>query len=126
MGLNKIANGDSIMIAIPAGGCSSGGQMVGTVATPGKCILVGADVVGIPQSSYAAATEGNVTLHLTGIFGNMLLKTGDTPAIGDKLYHDADPGQLTTTAEDGVFAGHAMSVAVVGDDATTVAIRLKG
>jgi hypothetical protein len=126
MGQNKIADGDSIMIAIPAGGCESGGRRDGAAIVPGKTILVGNDTVGIPQSSYAAATSGNVTLHLEGIFSNIKLKTGDTPAVGDKLYHDNDPGELTTTAEGNVFAGHAMSTAVVGTSDTTVTIRLKG
>jgi len=126
MSMNRVADGDSIMIAIPAGGCKSGGQRVGNTQAAGVCILVGADTVGIPNDTYAAATEGNVTLHLTGIFSNMKLKTADTPAIGDKLYHSAGSGYLTTTAGSDVWAGHAMSTAVVGDTETTVTIRLKG
>ena len=126
MGLNRIADGDSIMIAIPAGGCKSGGQRVGTTQAGGVCILVGADIVGIPNDTYAADTEGNVTLHLRGIFNNMKLRGGDTPAAGDKLYHSDADGYLTTGDEGTVFAGHAMSEAYAGTDETLVSIRLKG
>lgn len=126
MGQNKVADGSSILIAIPAGGCESGGRRDGAAIVPGKTILVGNDVVGIPHSSYAVATSGFVTLQLTGIFSNIKLKTGDTPAVGDKLYHDDDEDELTTTADGNVLAGHAMSTAAVGTTDTTVTIRLKG
>jgi hypothetical protein len=120
-----IQRGKSIQIAIPAGGCQSGGQMVGTVPTPGVPVLVGEDLVGIPENSYAAATSGNMTLNLTGVYDNIMLKTGDTPGIGDKLYFDNADSYLTTTEGEYVFAGWAWSAAVIVGANTVVAIRLK-
>jgi len=133
--MNRIANGHSIMIPIPAGGCQSGGYMgSSTVAQPGQVINVGNDLVGVPEGSYAPGTAGNMTLLLDGAYGNMLLNTGDTPIVGDKLYVNTTPvtinditypGVLTTTAGDNVFAGWCYSLPVVGATYTTVGLLLK-
>ena len=127
MGLNQIGRGESMLIAIPAGGAKSGGSVPAnsTVATPGVPILVGGDIVGVPESSFGAGTAGNMTLLLVGVFGNMLLHTGDTPAVGDKLYLDSADGYLTTSSGGNVFAGWAMSTASVVGANTIVSLRLK-
>lgn len=128
MGRNFIQEGDSIDIAIPAGGCESGGKGTAnsTAKTPGVPVLVGADLVGIPDGSFDAGTSGNVAVHLEGVFGNIKLKTGDAPAIGDKLYFDNGNGYLTTSSSGTVWAGHAWSTADASGATTVVAIRLKG
>lgn len=125
MGLNRIADGHSILIPIPAGGCQSGGLMVGTVATPGLPILIGNDMVGVPESSFASNTTGNVVVKLDGAFGNLLLKTGDTPAIGDKLYLDTTDGYLTVTTTNNVWAGWCYQTAQVVGTNTVVGLLLK-
>ena len=116
-----------MMIAIPAGGCESGGRGVtGTTGmTPGVCIKVGADIIGVPDASHDAGDAGNVTLHLCGVFGNMKLKTADAPAIGDKLYHDDGNSYLTTTSGGNVWAGWAMSEADTSGETTVVQLKLK-
>ena len=126
MGKNFVAPGDQIQIAIPAGGCESGGKWNSTtgVHVEGVPILVGADLVGIPENSYDAGTSGEVTLNIEGIYSNIAKKATDTFAIGDKLYLDTANSELTTTSSGNVWAGHAMSVGANGD--TTCTIRLKG
>ncbi len=130
MGQNKIAKGDSIMIPIPAGGCSSGGfvdsSTNGIIATPGLPIQVGNDMVVVPEGTYSAGTVGNVTGHIRGAFGNQLLKTGDAPAVGDKLYLDTVDGYLTVTSGGNLFAGWAYSLPAVVGVNTVIALRLKG
>ena len=96
-----------------------------TIGTPGLCIQVGNDMVGIPEGSYSAGAVGNVTLHLSGAFGNMLLHTGDTPAVGDKLYWDNTDGYLTTTSGGNVLAGHCYELPAVVNGNTVVGILLK-
>jgi len=127
MGLNRVSDGDSIMIAIPEDGCESGGRWNGTNRVPGKVIQMGGDVIGIPNDSFEADTTGNVTLHLAGVFSNMSLTPGDEPEIGDKLWHDELLPGFLSSSENAVFAGHAMSEAVdIGGGAYTVSVRLKG
>ena len=128
MAKNFIEAGDSIMIAIPAGGCSSGGQDVAnepsSMATPGNCIVLGGDLVGIPANTFSAGTAGNVTLHLEGAFGNMA-KHDPTEAWnqGDKLYAVVADGSLTATSSSNVFAGWAWDATING--ATVCSLRLK-
>jgi predicted RecA/RadA family phage recombinase len=119
---NRIQQAETIMVAIPAGGCST--------VMP---LLIGADLVGIPQGTYGAGTTGNVTVHLEGAFRGLPLKTGDTPAVGDKLYWDNGNSYLTTTSGGNVWAGWAWPILDTGDtatayvvgDTTTVALKLK-
>jgi predicted RecA/RadA family phage recombinase len=112
MGFNKIAEGESIRIAIPAGGCS--------INTP---ILLGADIVGVPANSYAAATAGNVELHLEGVFENLPKKSGDTFAAGDKVYWDDGNKYFTSTSGGNVWGGHAYYDAVAADVLMTVRLK---
>ena len=75
--------------------------------------------------SHDAGAVGNVTVHLEGVFGNILLKTGDTPSVGDKLYFDSGNAYLTTTSGGNVWAGWCFyAPAIVGAN-TVVAIKLK-
>ena len=93
---NRIQNGKSVMIAIPAGGCS-----------PTTPLLIGNDLVGIPEGTYGAGATGNVTVWVDGAFRGLPLHTGDTPNVGDKLYWDNTDGYLTTTVGSNVWAGWA-------------------
>jgi len=112
MGKNMVAKGDSVMIAIPDGGCSTG--------TP---ILWGAKV-GVPDNTYAASTSGNVTLHLAGVFSDLVKKEGDTFAEGAVVYWDDTEKELTSTSSGNTLAGHAYVAA--GSSATTMTVRLVG
>lgn len=112
MGKNFVAEGESIQIAIPAGGCS--------ITTP---ILLGGDLVGVPSNSYAASTSGNVTLHLEGVFSDLPKKSGDTFAVGDKVYWDDTNHYFTSTSSGNVWGGHAYAAAASAD--TTMYVRLK-
>lgn len=125
--MNRIQDGHSILIAIPAGGCNSGGYTPSnsTIATPGLPLSIGNDLVGVPESTFAAGTTGNVVVKLDGAFGNMTLKTGDTPAIGDKLYLDTTDGYLTTTASGNVWAGWCWSAPQVINNITVCGLLLK-
>jgi hypothetical protein len=127
MAQNRIASGDSILIAIPAGGCNSGGSVPSnsTIATPGLPILLGNDIVGVPESSFAAGTAGNMVLLLEGAYGNMTLKTGDAPAVGDKLYLDTADGYLTVTSSGNVWAGWCYTAPVVVNSINTCGLLLK-
>ena len=127
MGMNRIEQGSSIMIAIPAGGCSSGGQVASnsTTATPGVPVLVGNDMVGIPEGTYASGTTGNVTVLLRGVYNNIAKLTTDTFNVGDKLYLDNGNGWLTTNANGGanVWVGWAWNTGANGDTACSVKLR---
>lgn len=112
MGKNLVANGKSVMIAIPDGGCSTG--------TP---ILWGAKV-GVPDNTYAASTSGNVTLHLEGVYEGLAKKDGDTFAVGAVVYWDDTEKELTSTSSGNTLAGHAYVAA--GASAATMTVRLIG
>ena len=107
MGMQQRGMGVKITIPIPGAGTQDGGYTASnsTIPTPGVCIQVGNGLVGVPDGTFAAGTSGNVTLHLQGEFNNMLLKTGDAPAIGDNLYWDNANYWLTVTAGSLVKAG---------------------
>lgn len=109
---NFIQEGERIQIPIPAGGCS-----------PTMPLLIGNDLIAIPQNTFDAGTEGNVTAHLCGVWGDLPLHSGDTPAVGDKLYWDDSESELTTTSSGNVLAGWAMNDATSGD--VTISLKLK-
>jgi predicted RecA/RadA family phage recombinase len=128
MAKNAIERGKSIQIAIPAGGCSSGGQGVAnepsSQATPGNLICVGNDMVGCPAETYAAGTAGNVTLHLMGVFGNIQKATmSETWNVGDKLYVVPSSGDITATASGNTWAGWARNASLATDTVATIQLK---
>lgn len=111
MGKNFVQEGCSIMIAIPAGGCSTG--------TP---IKVGGDLVGVPDGNYDAGASGNVTLHLEGVFSGLAKKANDTFAVGDVVYWDNGGSYFTSTSSGNLKKGHCMVTAAAAD--TTMTVRI--
>ena len=112
MGKNFVAKGHSIKIDIPAGGCSTG--------TP---VLVGGDLLGVPENTFAASTSGIVELHLGGVFSGLAKKAGDTFAVGDKVYWDDTNKYFTSTSSGNLWKGHCYATAASADTTMTVRIR---
>lgn len=96
---NFRSNGNSVAVVAPAGGVL-GGQ-----------IFRKGGLVGIVV---ADAVEGQTfTLKLSGEYSDVKKKAGEAWAIGDKLYCSA-AHEITTTAADGEFCGHATAAALAG------------
>ncbi|WP_153799069.1 DUF2190 family protein [Foetidibacter luteolus] len=98
---NFRANGDSIQPIAGVGGVV-GGSIIAIVS------LVGIVV--------ADAAEGEAyTLQLKGAFSDVPKATGESWAVGDKLYLKADGTSLTKTATNNTFAGYAYATAQSAD-----------
>lgn len=103
---NFVQPGEAITVPAPA-----------TVAS-GEGVLVGA-LFGVASGD--AASGAPVVLQTVGVF-TLPKKATDAITVGAALYWDAAGGEVTVTATDNVFVGHA--VAAAGNPSASVRVRL--
>lgn len=103
---NFVQKGEAITVAAPA------------AVTSGAGVLVGA-LFGVASGD--AAIGQNVTIQTVGVFELPKLAT-DAIGVGDAVYWDAAPGEVTLTSAGNTPIGHA--VAAAGNPSATVRVRL--
>ncbi len=86
----------------------------------GDLVIVG-DLVGVAFGNYDVEDGDGVVCDLDGVYS--LPKSTGALTQGQKLYA-AGTGEAVTSAEGGVFVGHAADVAT--GDAAEASVRLKG
>ena len=103
---NYIQKGEAITVPAPA------------VVASGDGVLVGA-LFGVANG--AAASGADVTLSTVGVF-ELPKKSTDSITVGAAVYWDTSEGEVTVTATDNTFIGHA--VAAAGNPSASVRVRL--
>ena len=105
-------------------GMQNKGDIVTVVApydlASGAFGMVG-DIGGFAQT--AALSGANVPLVTRGVFNNAVKATGETWAVGDKLYWHNTNKNFTKTSSGAVLAAAALSVQGSGDLVGTVRLR---
>ncbi|SIN98948.1 DUF2190 family protein [Vannielia litorea] len=103
---NFVQKGEAITVAAPAAVAS------------GEGVLVGA-LFGVASGD--AASGEDVTIQTLGVFELPKAST-DVVTVGAAVYWDATEGEVTVTATDNTFIGHA--VAAAGNPSGTARVRL--
>lgn len=103
---NFVQPGNQITVAAPAAVQSGEGVQIG-------------DLFGVANGD--AAIGADLVISTVGVF-TLPKATTDDVAVGASLYWDSAAGELTVTATDNLFVGHA--VAAAGNPSATVAVRL--
>ena len=103
---NFVQPGNQITVAAPA------------TITSGEGVLIG-DLFGVANGD--AAIGADLVISTTGVF-TLPKATTDDVAVGASLYWDDAEGEVTVTATENTFVGHA--VAAAGNPSATVAVRL--
>jgi predicted RecA/RadA family phage recombinase len=78
------------------------------------------DLIGVAKSS--AAIGEDVMYATKGVFA-LAKKAAITPDQGTPVFWDSDPGEITGTAADGVYAGVVYETPAAGDATVKVAIN---
>jgi predicted RecA/RadA family phage recombinase len=103
---NFVQPGNNITVAAPAAVASGEGVRI-------------VDLFGVANGD--AAIGADLVLSTVGVF-TLPKATTDAVTVGASLYWDSVARDLTVTATDNVFVGHA--VAAKGNPSATVAVRL--
>lgn len=89
--------------------------------TSGVPYLLNSSLVVVPQTT--AASGALVAVMTRGLF-SLVKKSGDTPAVGAKLYWDDTNKYITTTSTSNTFVGLCTTAALSADP--TVEVLLHG
>lgn len=92
----------------------------GSAISSGDVVALGAAGVGVAIADIANGATGAVQVE--GVF-SLAKNTGETWAIGDRLYWDSGASEFTVTAGSNTLAGYAVEAA--GSAATTGKIKLR-
>ena len=103
---NFVQPGNQITVAAPAAVASGEGVQIG-------------DLFGVANGD--ATTGADLVISTTGVF-TLPKATTDAITVGASVYWDDANGEVTVTATDNLFVGHA--VAAAGNPSATVAVRL--